>query len=126
MRKQLRTASAVISAALIRLGRCPVFEATPQTVSCLVTTANGDVQGTRKRVFLHVSGHSVRRTAAGQLTLEAAAAGCAMGAGHAECDTARQCPQINPAGSTTTVGQRGLPQAEHLDAQPRANRPPRR
>ncbi len=103
MRKLLQTASAVISAVLIALAVSSV-EVTPQSVSCLVTTANGDVQGTATGSSCTFLGIPFARNTDRDLTLEAAATGCTLG-GHADCGRrARHCPQINPAGSTTTVG----------------------
>ena len=57
----------------------------------------------RQRVILHVSGHSIRRTPGRQPPLEATAAGCRLGASHAE----RQLPRparrsLRPV--TTTLG----------------------
>ena len=84
MCKQLQAASAVISAVLIALAVSSV-EVTPQSVACLVTTSNGDVQGTATGSSCTFLGIPFAATPIGDLTLEAAAAGCTLGTRHTDC-----------------------------------------
>ena len=103
MRTHLQTASAGISAVLIALAVSSV-EVTPQSVSCLVTTANGDVQGTATGSSCTFLGIPFAAPPLGALRWKPPQPAAPWAPAPLVADTARQCPQINPAGSTTTVG----------------------
>ena len=104
MRKQLRATSALISAALIALATS-IFEATPQTVSCLVTTVSGDVQGIANESFCTFLGIPFAAPPLGSLRWRPPQPAAPWEPATLNAVTASPiCPQINPAGSTTTQG----------------------
>jgi para-nitrobenzyl esterase len=102
MRKHRRQATAWISAALIA-SALAVFEPNPQTAACLVTTAQGDVQGITSVASCTFLGIPFAAPPLGSLRWRPPQPAAAW-ATTLNATTAAVCPQITPAGSTTTQG----------------------
>jgi para-nitrobenzyl esterase len=102
MRKSGRRPAAVVLAALV-ITTVPIFESPAQSVSCLVTTTSGDVQGVVNVLSCTYLGIPFAAAPTGNLRWRPPQP-AAPWAATLNANTAAQCPQVNPAGSTTVVG----------------------
>ena len=103
MRKSGRRASGLVLAVLFATV-LPLFESTPQTVACLVTTTNGDVQGVANVSSCTFLGIPFAAPPVGNLRWRPPQPAAPWAPATLNATTLRQCPQIFPAGTTTTLG----------------------
>jgi para-nitrobenzyl esterase len=96
-------ASSLVLAALVATVLSFV-ESPTSTVSCLVTTTNGDVQGVAGVSSCTFLGIPFAAPPLGNLRWRPPQPAAPWAPATLNATTARQCPQIFPAGSTTTVG----------------------
>jgi para-nitrobenzyl esterase len=103
MRKSGRRTSGLVLAALFAIV-LPFFESTPQTVACLVPTTNGDVQGVAAGSSCTFLGIPFAAPPLGNLRWRPPQPAAPWAPTTLNATILRQCPQIFPAGSTTTLG----------------------